>query len=106
MWIRVLLGLSLAVMMGWWPYPRDCGLPLLGYLASVSTVIFAGAWAGTASWRVRNGLAHTIALVLLLYGMLLATSELLPRTGYAVEQATWTCQELDSAPSIVLSADR
>jgi hypothetical protein len=106
MWIRVVLGLSLAVMMGWWPYSRTCGLPLFGYMAAVSTVMFAGAWAGSASWRVRNGLAHTIALVLLLYGMLLGASELLPRTGYAVEHATWTCRDTGSAPSIVLSVDR
>jgi hypothetical protein len=106
MWIRVVLGLSLAVMMGWWPYARTCGLPLFSYMAAVSTVMFAGAWAGSASWRVRNGLAHTIALVLLLYGMLLAASELLPRTGYAVEHATWTCDDRASAPSIVLSLDQ
>jgi hypothetical protein len=106
MWLRVVLGLSLAVMMGWWPYARTCGLPLFGYMAAVSTVMFAGAWAGSASWRVRNGLAHTIALVLLLYGMLLGASELLPRTGYAVERATWTCQEAGSSPSIVLSVHR
>ena len=106
MWLRVVLGLSLAVMMGWWPYTRACGLPLFGYMAAVSTVIFAGAWAGSASWRGRNGLAHTISLVLLLYGMLLGASELLPRTGYAVERATWSCQDLGTVPSTVLSVNR
>jgi hypothetical protein len=103
MWIRVLLGLSLGVMMGWWPYSRVCGLPLLGYLGAVTTVMLAGTLAATASWRVRSGLAHTIALLLVFYGMMLAGSELLPRTGYAVDQATWTCQDAGSGPSLVLN---
>lgn len=97
MWIRVLLGLSLAVMMGSWPYSRVCGLPLLGYLGAVATVILAGTVAAIASWKLRSGLAHTIALILIFYGMMLAGSELLPRTGYAVDQATWQCEA--SAPS-------
>ena len=104
MWIRVLLALSLAITMGGWPYPRACGIPLLGYLAAVGTVILAGAWAGAASWRVRSGLAHVIALVLVFYGVLLIGSELLPRTGYAVERATWTCSDVGTGPSIVMRA--
>jgi len=103
MWIRVLLGLSLAVMMGGWPYARACGFPLLGYLGAVTTVIVAGALAATASWKVRSGLAHIIALILIFYGVMLAGSELLPRTGYAVDRATWTCEELGPSPSLVLS---
>lgn len=103
MWIRVLLALSLGVMMGWWPYARACGFPLLGYCGAVTTVILAGTWAATASWRLRSGLAHTLALVLVFYGMMLAGSELLPRTGYAVDQATWACEDPAAAPSLVLS---
>ena len=105
MWIRVFLALSLAITMGGWPYPRACGIPLLGYLAAVIIVILAGAWAGAASWRMRSGMAHVIALVLVLYGMLLIESELLPRTGYAVERATWACSDVGTGPSIVMRAD-
>ena len=105
MWIRVLLALSLSITMGGWPYPRACGLPLFSYLGAVGTVIFAGSWAASASWRMRSGLAHTIALVLVFYGMLLVGSELLPRTGYAVERATWGCTDVGIGPSIVLRAD-
>jgi hypothetical protein len=104
MWMRVVLGLSLGVTMGWWPYPRACGVPLFSYLAAVSTVIVAGLWAGSASWRVRSGLAHTIAMVLVFYGLLMAGSELLPRTGYAVERATWACDDGGPGPSLVLSS--
>ena len=93
MWFRVALALSLAVTMGWWPYSRSCGFPLLGYLSAVTTVIVAGIWAAMASWKVRSGLAHTIALILVLFGFVLAGSELLTRNGYAVDRATWQCED-------------
>ena len=104
MWIRVLLGLTLAVTMGWWPYSRACGLPLFSYLGAVFIVLLAGLWAAVAAWRNRDALAHVISLTLIFYGILLTGSELLPRTGYAVQQATWTCDDdLAPPPSIVLS---
>ena len=52
-----------------------------------------GMWAATASWRVRSGLAHTISLILVLFGFVLAGSELLTRNGYAVDRATWQCED-------------
>jgi hypothetical protein len=103
MWIRVLLGLTLAVTMGSWPYSRDCGLPLLSYFGAVSMVSLAGVWAAIASWKARGALAHVISLTLIFYSVLLAASELLPRTGYAMEHATWTCSDLGAPSSIVLS---
>jgi hypothetical protein len=104
MWIRVLLGLTLAVTMGSWPYSRDCGLPLFSYFGAVSMVLLAGIWAAFASWRQRSALAHVISLTLIFYAILLAGSELLPRTGYATEHASWTCDYIGGNPSsIVLS---
>jgi hypothetical protein len=102
MWVRVLLGLSLAVTMEWWPYSKQCGLPLFGYLGAVLIVLLAGTWAAVASWRNRSALAHVISLTLIFYGLLLTGSELLPRTGYAVQHATWSCDEVGSLPSMVL----
>jgi hypothetical protein len=93
MWVRVLLALSLGMMMGWWPYARVCGFPLFGYLGAVTTVIMAGSWAAAASWRIRSGLAHVISLILVMYGIILSGSEVLPRTGYAVDHATWQCKD-------------
>jgi hypothetical protein len=92
-WARVLLGLALGVMMGAWPYLTTCGLPLAGYLGAVVTVILSGAWAASAAWRYRAGFAHVVSLIIMFYGILLAGSELLPRTGYAVDRATWGCEE-------------
>ena len=102
-WGRVLLGLSLGVMMASWPYSRTCGLPLLGYLGSLLIVMLSGLWAASSSWKHRVGLAHVVALSVVLYGITLAAAELLPRTGYASDHASWSCQELGTAPSLVLS---
>jgi hypothetical protein len=93
--VRVLLGLALGTMMAGWPYQKTCGLPLAGYLGAVVTVILSGALAATAAWRYRAGLAHVIALIIMFYGILLAGAELLPRTGYAVDRATWGCEEVN-----------
>jgi hypothetical protein len=91
-WVRVLLGLGLGIMMVGWPYSTACGLPLLWYASAIVTVSLAGVWAATAAWRFRSGLAHIIALILVLYGIALGAAEVLPRTGYAVDRATWVCE--------------
>jgi hypothetical protein len=96
-WARVVLGLTLAIMMAAWPYLRTCGLPLFAYLGAIVTVILAGGFAAVAAWRYRAGLAHVVSLIVVLYGFMMGAAELLPRTGYAVDRATWECQ--DSAPS-------
>jgi hypothetical protein len=98
-WLRVLLGLTLGVMMAGWPYSRTCGLPLFGYLGAVLTVILAGWWAAIASWRHRAALAHVVSLIVVFYGIMLAAAELLPRTGYAVDRATWQCNDAASTPT-------
>jgi hypothetical protein len=93
-WARVVLGLALGVMMGAWPYLKSCGLPLAGYLGAVVTVILSGWWAASAAWRYRAGLAQVVSLIIMFYGIVLAAAELLPRTGYAVDRATWGCEEV------------
>jgi hypothetical protein len=98
-WARLALGLALGTMMAWWPYPRTCGFPLAGYLAAVSAVVLGGGWAAVSAWRYRASLAHVLSLILVFYGMMLVTAELLPRTGYAVDRATWQCEENDLSSS-------
>ena len=92
-WARVLLALGFGTMMASWPYSTACGLPLLGYGSALVTLILAGASAASSAWKYRSGLAHVIALVLVLYGIALGAAELLPRTGYAARHATWVCDE-------------
>ena len=90
-WLRVLLGLALAVGITKWPYPNACGLNLAVYLGAIITVIIAGLWSSITSWQRRLGLAHTLSLVVLLWGTILASREVLPRVGYAKQVRTWSC---------------
>lgn len=90
-WLRVGLGLLLAVAMTQWPYPSACGFNLLVYLGAITTVSVAGLWSAITSWQRRLGAAHVLSLLVLLWGLVLAARELLPRVGYAAHPRTWTC---------------
>jgi hypothetical protein len=90
-WLRVLLAVLVAAAMTQWPYSYSCGLNLIAYLGAVGGVIAAGLWSGVTSWQRRMGLAHTIALMVTLWGLVLATAQVLPRIGYARHAAQWWC---------------
>jgi hypothetical protein len=91
-WVRVILGAALAVGITQWPYPTACGVNLAVYGGAILSIIVAGAWSSLSSWRRQLGLAHLISLLVLLWGLLLAAREVLPRTGYARETRLWVCQ--------------
>ena len=90
-WTQVILGGLLAVGMTQWPYSHGCGIKLFFYLGAAGLVVIAGLWGALSSWRRRMGLAHTLALLVVLSGMLLVAREVLPRVGYAREASTWMC---------------
>lgn len=90
-WLRVGLGVALGIGMTQWPYFHACGTALFIYLGAIGTVSLAGIWGMVSSWRRRMGVAHTVALLVFLWGGYLAASEILPRTGYAKRAATWLC---------------
>lgn len=92
-WVRVILGSALGTMMLGWPYAHDCGLALAGYLCAVTVVMLAGVWAAMSAWRLRAALPHILSLILLFWGIVLAAEQVLPRVGYAVDQAAWQCRE-------------
>lgn len=91
LWGRVLLGVSLGVLMGEWPYAHSCGWPLLGYGAAIATLLITGAWIALVAWKQRNAPAHILALVLFYWGLVLAAEQVLPRVGYAWTDASWQC---------------
>jgi len=91
LWARVFLGLVFGGVMTQWPYPYGCGSPLLGYLGAVAMVMITGTWIAVASWRLRNGIVHVLAFVILFWGIVLAAEQVLPRIGYAAVQAGWGC---------------
>lgn len=93
---RLVLAAALGVGILFWPYGTRCGLPLFGYLASAGLISVAGAWSAVWTWRHRSARGHVLALLLTLWGALLAANEILPRIGYArpslEHPAVWLCE--------------
>jgi hypothetical protein len=102
MWGRLAAALALGVALGLWPYSTACGWPLLGYMAIVVVFLPLAGWAAVAAWRLHVGLVHIAALLLLVWGMVLAAEQILPRVGYAARSATWGCRvRTSTSPSFV-----
>jgi len=97
--LGVFLRLGLAVLLGvamlFWPYVNRCGIGLAAYLGATAVVAAAGVWSAVWTWRHRAGRGHVLALLLILWGVVLAASEVLPRTEYgrpdASHPAVWAC---------------
>jgi hypothetical protein len=91
LWARVALGLVLGVGITQWPYAHACGMGLVQYFSAVVMVLVTGAWIAVAAWSRRHSTSHVIGLLLILWGIALATYEILPRVGYAALRWTWQC---------------
>ena len=93
---RLVLAVTLGVAMLFWPYSARCGAGLLAYLGAVAVVIAAGWWSAFWTWRHRAAKGHVLALLLILWGLVLAAVEVLPRVGYArpdTDHPTmWMCE--------------
>lgn len=94
--VRLALAVALGVAVVFWPYSSRCGVGLAGYLAVVTVLTGAGGWSAVWTWRHRAARGHVLSLLIVLWGLILASVEVLPRAGYAVPSAahpaTWTCQ--------------
>ncbi|MEP6495161.1 MAG: hypothetical protein ABJF01_20915 [bacterium] len=92
---RLTLSVALGVAMVLWPYPARCGIGLAGYLAAVVVVVASGIWSSVWTWRHRAAHAHTLSLLIVLWGLILGSMEVLPRIGYAKPDlqhaSTWAC---------------
>ncbi len=104
---RLTLSVLLGIGMVLWPYPARCGGGLAGYLAAVVVVVASGVWSAVWTWRHRASRAHTLSLLLVLWGLVLGSLEVLPRVGYAKPDArhpgTWSC--VQPAPPPVAPAN-
>ena len=95
-WFWVGLAVLLAAALPLWPYGQTCGLQLFFYLGAAALAFLAGATGAVHSWRARRGLAHLIALLVVVLTGLMGAREVLPRIGYAAQAETWLCP---SAPA-------
>ncbi|MDQ6828548.1 MAG: hypothetical protein M3081_06740 [Gemmatimonadota bacterium] len=90
--LRLLLAVALGVGIVFWPYSARCGLGLAAYLGAVGALLVAGGWTSWWSWKHRSARAHVLSLLLILWALVLGTSEVLPRIGYAKASAAWVCK--------------
>ena len=93
---RLTLAVAIGVGIIFWPYANRCGWGLAGYLGAVGAVVVSGAWSAVWTFRHRAGRAHVLALLLVLWGLVLAALDVLPRIGYAKptleHPAAWACE--------------
>ncbi|MBM3908897.1 MAG: hypothetical protein FJ363_12590 [Gemmatimonadetes bacterium] len=94
--LRLSLTVALGVGMVFWPYSARCGFGLAGYLGAVGALVVSGIWSSVWTFRHRAARAHTLALLLVLWGLTLGAIEVLPRTGYAkptvAHPGEWSCK--------------
>jgi hypothetical protein len=92
---RLVLAVILGLAMLFWPYSVRCGPGLFAYLFASGMVGVAGVWSAVWTWRHRAAQAHVLSLLLVVWGLVLAGLEVLPRVGYAfptvAHPATWMC---------------
>ena len=92
---RLMLAVVLGLAMLFWPYSARCGPGLFAFLFASGMVVVGGVWSAVWTWRHRSAQAHVLSLLLVVWGLVLAGLEILPRTGYATptaqHPATWMC---------------
>lgn len=92
---RLILVILLGFGMLFWPYSARCGPGLFAFLFASGMVVVGGVWSAVWTWRHRSAQAHVLSLLLVIWGLVLAGLEILPRTGYAAPStqhpATWMC---------------
>ena len=89
--VRLLLATALGVAILFWPYDERCVIGLAGYLFAVAAVVGGGVWSAVWTWRHRTGRAHALSILLLVWGLTLGATEVLPRIGYAKQALSWSC---------------
>jgi hypothetical protein len=93
--LRLALATALGVGILFWPYPKQCGVELGGYLVAAGAVTLGGLWSSVWTWRHRTARAHVLSLLLVVWGVLLLAIEILPHAGYAradpARPAGWSC---------------
>ena len=80
---RLILVFALFGALAIWPYAKDCGAGWFGYVGAEAVIVAGGLWVAFTTWRHRLPKMHTLSLVIILVGLVLIASDVLPRTGYA-----------------------
>jgi len=99
---RLILVFALFAALIIWPYERACGVGFFEYLGVEVVIVVGGLWVGFTTWRYRLPKMHTLSLLIILTGLVLIASELLPRIGYAAVDPKhpphFSCPDTQGAP--------
>ncbi|HEY1952627.1 MAG TPA: hypothetical protein VGG76_07455 [Gemmatimonadaceae bacterium] len=100
---RLVLVFALGVALAFWPYERDCGSGLFGFLGVELMIVVGGIWVAFSTWRHRLPRMHILSLLIALAGLVLLGVEVLPRVGYASvdprHPPTFSCPDVLNAPT-------
>ena len=88
---RFLLVFALATAINFWPYGHACGAGLFTYLFAEVLIVVGGLWTVAWTWQHRMPRGHSVAMVMVLWGLALIAAQVLPRIGYAADAARWWC---------------
>ena len=103
--LRLALAAAVGVGILFWPYPKQCGVELGGYLVAVAVVLLGGLWSSVWTWRHRTARAHVLSLLLVVWGIVLGAIEILPHAGYARPDAGrpagWSCNASAPGPNVL-----
>ncbi|HJQ53696.1 MAG TPA: hypothetical protein VJ825_07615 [Gemmatimonadaceae bacterium] len=80
---RLVLVAALGIALALWPYERECGSGLFGFLGVELMIVIGGIWVAFTTWRYRLPRMHVVSLFIILGGLTLLAAEVLPRIGYA-----------------------
>jgi hypothetical protein len=99
---RLVLVFALGVALAFWPYERECGSGLIGFLGVELMIVVGGLWVAFTTWRHRLPRMHILSLLIVLAGLVLLGIEVLPRVGYASvdpkHPPSFSCPSTENAP--------
>jgi hypothetical protein len=98
---RLILVFALGVALAFWPYERECGSGLFGFLGVEIVIVVGGVWVAFTTWRYRLPRMHTLSLFIILFGLISIAAEVLPRVGYAAvdpkRPPQFSCPDVENA---------
>ena len=107
---RLILVFALAAAMVIWPYSRECGWGLFGYVGVEGVIVAGGLWVAFTTWRGRLAKMHAFSLLIVLAGLVLIAAEVLPRIGYAITDPKhppqlWCPETTAPRPAITMTSE-
>lgn len=102
-WAQLSVAIAAGAGLWFWPWATRCGLNAMSFTAATGAVMALGLWSAVGSWRHRQGLAHVLSFVVMVWGLVLGAREVLPRMGYAIptieRPAGWGCEAPSTLPT-------